>query len=64
MGTPKPIVDKLHKDFSDILMSAEVQQRMAEVGFIPVASAPESFTAMMTKDIPKWAALLKDVPRQ
>jgi tripartite-type tricarboxylate transporter receptor subunit TctC len=64
VGTPKPIVDKLHKDFSDILMSAEVQQRMAEVGFIPVASAPESFTAMMTKDIPKWAALLKDVPRQ
>ena len=63
-GTPKPIVDKLYRDFSDVLMSAEVQQRMAEVGFIPVASTPEALTAMMTKDIPKWAALLKDVPRQ
>ena len=57
-------VDKLHKDFAVALMSTEVQQRMAEVGFIPVASTPEEFTAMMVKDIPKWAALLKDVPRQ
>ena len=63
-GTPKPIVDKLHKDFAEALMSPEVQHRMAEVGFIPVASTPEEFTAMMVKDIPKWAALLKDVPRQ
>src|SRR5713101_9552745 len=58
-GTPRPIVDKLYKDFADVLMSPEVQQRMAEVGFIPVARAPEEFTAMLTKDIPKWAALLK-----
>ena len=63
-GTPRPVVDKLHKDFAGALMSPEVQQRMAEVGFIPVASTPEEFTAMMVKDIPKWAALLKDVPRQ
>jgi tripartite-type tricarboxylate transporter receptor subunit TctC len=41
-----------------------VQQRMSEVGFIPVASTPEAFTAMMAKDIPKWAELLKDVQRQ
>ena len=60
----EPVVDKLHKDFAVALMSTEVQQRMAEVGFIPVASTPEEFTAMMVKDIPKWAALLKDVPRQ
>jgi tripartite-type tricarboxylate transporter receptor subunit TctC len=63
-GTPKPIVDKLYKDFSEVLMSPEVQQRMGEVGFIPVASTPEAFTAMMAKDIPKWAELLKDVQRQ
>jgi len=63
-GTPKPIVDKLYKDFSEVLMSSEVQQRMGEVGFIPVASTPEAFTAMMAKDIPKWAELLKDVQRQ
>ena len=63
-GTPKPIVDKLYRDLADVLMSPEVKQRMAEAGFIPVASTPDEFTAMMTKDIPKWAALLKDAPRQ
>jgi tripartite-type tricarboxylate transporter receptor subunit TctC len=62
-GTPKAVVDKLYQDFADVLMSSEVQQRMAEVGFIPVASTPEAFTAMMSKEIPKWAALLKDGPR-
>ena len=30
-------------------MSPEVGQRMAEVGFIPVASTPDAFTAMMTR---------------
>jgi tripartite-type tricarboxylate transporter receptor subunit TctC len=63
-GTPKPVVDKLYKDFAEVLMSPEVQQRLGEVGFIPVASTPEAFTAMMAKDIPKWAELLKDGQRQ
>jgi tripartite-type tricarboxylate transporter receptor subunit TctC len=63
-GTPKPVIDKLYKDFAEVLMSPEVQQRLGEVGFIPVASTPEAFTAMMAKDIPKWAELLKDVQRQ
>ena len=63
-GTPKAIVDKLHRDLADVLMSPEVKQRMGEAGFTPVASTPEEFTAMMTKDIPKWATLLKDAPRQ
>jgi tripartite-type tricarboxylate transporter receptor subunit TctC len=62
-GTPKPVVDRLYKDFAEVLMSAEVQSRMADVGFIPVASTPAEFTAMMAQDIPKWAALLKDTPR-
>jgi tripartite-type tricarboxylate transporter receptor subunit TctC len=52
-GTPKPIVDKLYGDFAEVLMSPEVQRRMADVGFIPVASTPDDFTAMMAKDIPK-----------
>jgi len=63
-GTSKPVVDKLYKDFAEVLMSPEVQQRLGEVGFIPVASTPEAFTAMMAKDIPKWDELLKDVQRQ
>jgi tripartite-type tricarboxylate transporter receptor subunit TctC len=63
-ATPKPIVDKLYADLADVLMSPEVQRRMADVGFIPVASTPGEFTAMMARDIPKWAALLKDVPKQ
>ncbi len=62
-GTPKPVVDRLYRDFADALTSPEVQSRMADVGFIPVASTPAEFTAMMIQDIPKWAALLKDTPR-
>jgi tripartite-type tricarboxylate transporter receptor subunit TctC len=62
-GTPRLVVEKLHKDFAEVLMSPEVQQRMDEVGFIPVASTPEAFTAMMTNDIPKWASLLQGVER-
>jgi tripartite-type tricarboxylate transporter receptor subunit TctC len=57
-GTPKAIVDKLYRDFAEVLSSAEVKARMSDVGFIPVGSTPDEFTAMMAKDISKWAALL------
>jgi len=31
-GTPKPIVARLHKEFSDILKLPDIQQKQAEVG--------------------------------
>ena len=63
-GLPKPILDKLYSGLSEALKSDAVKKRMEEVGFVPVASTPEQFTAKMAKEIPKWAALLKDVPKQ
>jgi tripartite-type tricarboxylate transporter receptor subunit TctC len=62
-GTPKEIVDKLQKDMAEVLHAPEGKQRMADIGFISVGSTPEQLTEMMTKDIPKWAALLKDAPK-
>jgi tripartite-type tricarboxylate transporter receptor subunit TctC len=60
-GLPKPVLDKLHSSLVQTLNSDAVRQRMDEAGFVPVASTPGEFTAMMAKEIPKWAALLKDV---
>jgi tripartite-type tricarboxylate transporter receptor subunit TctC len=60
-GLPKPVLDKLHVNLARTLKSDAVQTRLDEAGFVPVASTPDEFTAMMAREIPKWAALLKDV---
>ena len=60
-GLPKPVLDKLYVNLAQTLKSDAVQKRLDEAGFVPVASTPDEFTAMMAREIPKWAALLKDV---
>jgi tripartite-type tricarboxylate transporter receptor subunit TctC len=60
-GLPGPVLDKLYSNLAQTLKSDAVRKRMDEAGFVPVASTPDEFTAMMAREIPKWATLLKDV---
>jgi tripartite-type tricarboxylate transporter receptor subunit TctC len=58
-NTPKEIVDKLNKDVSEVLHSADMQPRLVSFGMIPIGNSPAEFTQMMVRDITKWAPLLK-----
>ncbi|HVE53069.1 MAG TPA: tripartite tricarboxylate transporter substrate binding protein [Ramlibacter sp.] len=58
-ATPREVVQKLSADINKVLQSAEVKQRMADIGLTPVSNTPEQFDAYIRAEIPKWAKVVK-----
>jgi tripartite-type tricarboxylate transporter receptor subunit TctC len=58
-GTPKPIQQRLHKEFVDALAAADVRERMANIGADPVGDKPEEFAAYIKSETEKYAKIIK-----
>jgi len=58
-GTPKPIMDRLSREFSEILKLPDIQQKHAEVGAEIIASTPEQFHAYLKSEVAKFGKLVK-----
>lgn len=59
-GTPAPIVTKLSSVIATQVRGPEITQRLADMGMEPVGSTPEELLALMTRDAPRWAKIVKD----
>lgn len=59
-GTPKPIIDRLDKELSGILLSAEVKKLFlkegAEVDYMP----PTELSPFIAREITKWSRVVKE----
>ena len=58
-GTPKHIVARLHKEFSEILKLPDIQQRHADVGAEIIGGTPEQFHAYLKEEVVKFGKLVK-----
>ena len=58
--TPKPVVDRLHAAFSEVMAEPETKERFAKMGSTPLASTQEEFAKMIVADIPRWKKILAD----
>jgi tripartite-type tricarboxylate transporter receptor subunit TctC len=59
-GTPKPIITRLHREFSDILKLPDIQQKHAEVGAQIIGGTPEQFHAYLKSEVAKFGKLVKE----
>jgi tripartite-type tricarboxylate transporter receptor subunit TctC len=59
-GTPKEVIAKLNAEINKILAQPDTRQRLLEQGAEPVGGPPEQFAALIGKEIPKWAKVVKD----
>lgn len=59
-GTPKDVLDKLHAETVKTLAMAEVRKKFDELGLEPVGNTPEEFAAVIRKEMPEWAKVIKD----
>ena len=59
-GTPRPIIDKLHRELVKIIRSPESVTRLASVGAVPVANTPEQFAEENRKDVAKWGKIIRE----
>jgi tripartite-type tricarboxylate transporter receptor subunit TctC len=59
-GTPKPIIEKLHKEIVKIVRSPEFAQNLTNEGAFAVGNSPEEFAAVIRADMKKWAAVIRE----
>jgi tripartite-type tricarboxylate transporter receptor subunit TctC len=59
-GTPKPVVDRLHREVVEALKKPDVMDRLAKQGGSElVGSTPEEFAQVIRSDLDKYARLIK-----
>ena len=58
--TPRPVVDRLHRAFSEVMIEPEVKAKFVKMGSVPLASTQEAFAKMIVADVPRWKKILAD----
>ena len=59
-GTPADVIGRLNAEAARALSTSAVQERRAGMGLFVVANKPEEFAALLKKEIPRWAKVVKD----
>jgi tripartite-type tricarboxylate transporter receptor subunit TctC len=59
-GTPKPVIDFLHRETVKVLSMPETRDRLATMGFDPVASTSEEFARWIRTEIVRWGKVIRD----
>nr|WP_242481787.1 tripartite tricarboxylate transporter substrate-binding protein [Paracraurococcus ruber] len=59
-GLPQPIVAKLHEALREALGDAGVQQRLGQIGAVPVGSAPADFARFVREGREQMAVLVRE----
>jgi tripartite-type tricarboxylate transporter receptor subunit TctC len=59
-GTPKPIIDTLYREIARMIVLPDVKERLAAIGFTPVANTPEAFGVRIKAEVELWARVIRD----
>ncbi len=59
-GTPKEIVELLAREIAKSVARPEIKERLALLGFRPVANTPDEFAARIKLEIEKWGKVVRD----
>jgi len=57
-GTPRDIVQRLHKEAVIAVLSADVKERFASQGAEPVGGTPEALSALIKSETAKWKRVI------
>lgn len=58
-GTPAAVVARLNAEINKALALPEVAQQLATEGAIPTPGTPQAFAALIAREIPRWAEVVK-----
>jgi tripartite-type tricarboxylate transporter receptor subunit TctC len=57
-GTPRPIVDRVHRIILAAMDTPELKQQFAAQGLEPVGLGPDEFQAFMKVDLQRWREVI------
>jgi tripartite-type tricarboxylate transporter receptor subunit TctC len=59
MGTPAAVIATLNGVINEGLASPEMRASFAKLGIEPVVSTPQEFSAIIAREVPKWAEVVR-----
>lgn len=59
-GTPKPVIDRLYREFAAALRDPKISAQMLAGGAEPVGMPPDEFAVKLNEEIEKWAKVVKN----
>jgi tripartite-type tricarboxylate transporter receptor subunit TctC len=59
-GTPKEIVDLLYREIAKAVAQPDLKERLAVLGFKPVANTPDEFATRIKLEMEKWSKVVRD----
>lgn len=59
-GTPRPIIEKIHRETVRIMALPDVRKRFDDFGLLPVGNSPEEMAAVIAAETPRWARIIKE----
>jgi tripartite-type tricarboxylate transporter receptor subunit TctC len=63
-GTPKPIIELLHREITKALRDPEILHKFSLQGFKPVGSTPEQTAKRIESELAMWAKIVRDANLQ
>ena len=57
--TPRPVIDRLHKDIAAALAKPEVKKKLADLNIDADPSTPDEAAQLLSSDIQRWAAVIQ-----
>jgi tripartite-type tricarboxylate transporter receptor subunit TctC len=58
-GTPHDIVSLLHREIVEIIAQPDMKERLATLGYEPVASTPEEFAQVIKDELDTWGKVIR-----
>ena len=58
-GTPRTVIQRLHKEIVATLKEPVIAERMARAGLEPVGDSPAEFAQYLKSEAAKWGKLVK-----
>jgi len=59
-GTPRPIVDRLHKEITGVLGLPDVRERIGGLGAEVVGGTPEEFATFIRRELKLWERVIRE----
>jgi len=59
-GTPKEIIALLQREIAKSVATPQMKERLATLGYEPVASTPDECTAQLKSEAAKWTKVIRD----
>jgi tripartite-type tricarboxylate transporter receptor subunit TctC len=59
-GTPKTVIDKVHRDTVKALQSSEIRSRFDQIGMAPVGNRPDELGKTIREDSQRWARIIRE----